>query len=202
MRAVIIGSGDIKNYEYIKSKLRKTDFIICADGGYNHAVNMGITPDVLIGDFDSAKGYEVVKDRIEYPARKDFTDGELAVSYALEKGFCDIVLLAMSGDRLDHTAADIFLLDKCARGVLIDDNNEVYMLKDSLSVKGKKGQTISVIPLTERVEGVTTSGLEYPLNNETIFFASSRSVSNVMTDEECSFSITSGKALVIKVEKV
>lgn len=82
MRAVIIGNGDIKDYQYIKSKINDDDFIICADGGYNHAEKMGIVSDVLIGDFDSAKNFEKVKDRIEYPKRKDFTDGELAVSYA------------------------------------------------------------------------------------------------------------------------
>ena len=83
MRAVIIGNGDIKDYQYIKSKINDNDFIICADGGYNHAEKMGIVPDVLIGDFDSAKNFEKVKDRIEYPKRKDFTDGELAVAYAV-----------------------------------------------------------------------------------------------------------------------
>lgn len=51
MRAVIIGNGDIKDYQYIKSKINDNDFIICADGGYNHAEKMGIVPDVLIGDF-------------------------------------------------------------------------------------------------------------------------------------------------------
>ena len=55
MRAVIIGNGDIKDYQYIKSKINDNDFIICADGGYNHAEKMGIVPDVLIGDFDSAE---------------------------------------------------------------------------------------------------------------------------------------------------
>ena len=71
MRAVIIGNGDIKDYQYIKSKINDDDFIICADGGYNHAEKMGIVPDVLVGDFDSAKNFEKVKDRIEYPKRKD-----------------------------------------------------------------------------------------------------------------------------------
>ena len=61
MRAVIIGNGDIKDYQYIKSKINDNDFIICADGGYNHAEKMGIVPDVLIGDFDSAKNFEKVK---------------------------------------------------------------------------------------------------------------------------------------------
>ena len=202
MRAVVIGNGDIKNYDYIKSKIHLGDFIICADGGYNHAKKMGITPNVLIGDFDSAKDIENVSDRIQYPTRKDFTDGELAVNYATEHGYNDIVLIAMTGDRADHTIADILLLTKCTNGVLIDDNNEIYLLKDSIEIHGRKGQTLSIIPVNGDAEGVTTNGLEYPLNNETLYFGDTRGISNVMLENKCTISIKHGMALIIKVENV
>lgn len=201
-RAVIIGNGNVQDYNYLKNKICDTDFIICADGGYNHAVKMGIEPDVLIGDFDSAINYETVADRIEYPKRKDFTDGELAVMYAKERGFDNIVLTAMTGDRLDHTIADILLLAKCKNGMLIDDNNEIYLLRDKIEISGRKGQIISVIPISLDTEGVATSGLEYPLCDETLYFASSRGVSNVMIEDKCKISIKKGMALVIKVEKI
>lgn len=201
-RAVIIGNGNVQDYNYLKNKICDTDFIICADGGYNHAVKMGIEPDVLIGDFDSAINYETVADRIEYPKKKDFTDGELAVMYAKERGFDNIVLTAMTGDRLDHTIADILLLAKCKNGMLIDDNNEIYLLRDEIEISGRKGQIISVIPISLDTEGVATSGLEYPLCDETLYFASSRGVSNVMIEDKCKISIKKGMALVIKVEKI
>lgn len=202
MRAVIIGNGDIKDYGYIKSKINDGDFIICADGGYNHAVKMGITPNVLIGDFDSAEGFEAVEDRIQYPTRKDFTDGELAVNYAVEHGYEDIVLIAMTGDRADHTIADILLLNKCPNGVLIDDNNEIYLLRDSIEIHGKKGQTLSIIPINGNAEGVTTNGLEYPLKDETLYFGDTRGISNVILDNKCTISIKRGMALIIKVENI
>ena len=164
MRAVIIGNGDIKDYQYIKSKINDNDFIICADGGYNHAEKMGIVPDVLIGDFDSAKNFEKVKDRIEYPKRKDFTDGELAVAYAVDNGY--------------------------------------DLLKDKLSLNGKTGQTLSIIPIKDNAVGITTDGLEYPLNDETLYFGSSRGISNIMLADKCNITIKSGMALVIKVERV
>lgn len=202
MRAVIIGNGYISDYEYIKSKIHDTDFIICADGGYNHAQKMGLTPDILLGDFDSASGFESVADRIEYPVRKDFTDGELAVMYASEHGYEDVLLIAMTGDRLDHTIADILLLNKCKNGVIIDNNNEIYLLRDRLEINGRKGQTLSIIPINGDAQGVTANGLEYPLCGETLYFASSRGVSNVMLGSKCEINITNGMALVIKVEKV
>lgn len=202
MRAVIIGNGDIKNYDYIKSKISDDDFIICADGGYNHARKMGVKPNVLLGDFDSATEYEEFSDRIEYPTDKDFTDGELAVMYALDNGYEDIMMLAMTGDRLDHSIADILLLQKCKKGVLIDDNNEIYLLKDSLKLKGRAGQTLSIIPINGNACGLVTSGLEYPLNDEILHFGEARGISNVMLADECEIKIKSGMALVIKVEKV
>ena len=202
MRAVIIGNGDIIDYNYIKSKIQPGDFIICADGGYNHVKKMDIQPDVLIGDFDSAEGFENVEDRIQYPTRKDFTDGELAVKYAVENGYSDIVLIAMTGDRADHTIADILLLGKCPNGVLIDDNNEIYLLKDSIEIRGEKGQTLSIIPINGNAEGITTQGLEYPLKDDTLYFADTRGISNIMTENKCTISLKKGMALVIKVEQI
>ena len=122
--------------------------------------------------------------------------------YAVEHGYQDIALIAMTGDRLDHTMADILLLDKCKNGVVIDDNNEIYLLKDKLSINGRKGQTLSIIPINGDAQGITTIGLEYPLCDETLHFASSRGISNVMLDSKCEITIKKGMALVIKVEKV
>ena len=201
-RCVIISSSPKIEISFLRDEVLSDDFIICADGGYNHAEKMGIVPDVLVGDFDSAKNFEKVKDRIEYPKRKDFTDGELAVSYAVDNGYEDIVLIAMTGDRFDHSIADILLLEKCKNGVLIDDNNEIYLLKDKLSLNGKTGQTLSIIPIKDNAVGITTDGLEYPLNDETLYFGSSRGISNIMLADKCNITIKSGMALVIKVERV
>ncbi len=202
MRAVIIGNGQINDYEYIKSKIRSADFIICADGGYNHALKMGITPDILIGDLDSAENIGAGIEKLRYPERKDFTDGELAIDYALKKGYGDILLLSMTGDRADHTITDILLMTKCANACMIDDNNEIYILRDKLKIEGKKGDTVSIVPIGGDVSGVTTEGLEYPLDRETLYFGASRGVSNVMNEDGCAITAENGIALVIKVRNV
>ena len=108
----------------------------------------------------------------------------------------------MKGDSFDHSIADILLLEKCKNGVLIDDNNEIYLLKDKLSLNGGKGQTLSIIPIKDNAVGITTDGLEYPLNDETLYFGSSRGISNIMLADKCNITIKSGMALVIKVERV
>jgi thiamine pyrophosphokinase len=202
MRAVIIGSGSINDYEYIKSKIRPNDFIICADGGYDYAVKLGVIPNILIGDFDSIEKLPSKTEIIKYPKRKDFTDGELAVRYAVEHGFDDVLLLAMTGDRADHSITDILLLTQCKNGCVIDDNNEIYLLRDTVSITGKIGDTISIVPIGGDVEGITTKNLEYPLNNETLYFGESRGVSNVMCADNCEITAEKGIGLIIKVRKV
>ena len=202
MRAVIIGGGYIGDHAYIKSKIKPDDYIICADAGYDHAVKMGIEPNILIGDFDSIADLPEDKEKIKYPTRKDFTDGEIAVKYALEHGFDDILLLAMTGDRADHTITDILLMTQCENARMIDDNNEIYILKKSLKISGKKGDTLSIVPIGGDVEGIETQGLEYPLNRETLYFGESRGVSNVMTENECTITAEKGIGLVIKVRKI
>lgn len=196
MRAVIIGNGDIVNYKYISSRLKPDDYIICADGGLRHAAGLGIKPDIAIGDFDSAPRPDDVE-VIEFPSRKDQTDGEIAFAYALEQGFDDIIMLAMSGTRLDHTLTNIMLLSGSEKACLIDDSNEVRIVRTCLVLRGYKGKTLSIIPLFGDLEGITTKGLEYPLNDETLYFGTGRGNSNVVTDDECSINVTRGMGAVI-----
>ena len=115
-------------------------FIICADGGYRHMKTLGLRADILIGDMDSV-GEETEPDNVlRYPVRKDFTDGEIAVNYALEKGFSEIVMVGFVGTRMDHTLTNIFLLKKIKEqgksGCVIDAHNEIYCSAD-ITLGGK-----------------------------------------------------------------
>lgn len=196
MRAVVIGNGDINDYEYISSLIRNDDAIICADGGLRHAEAMGLITNVAIGDFDSYKRDTKVK-KFVYPERKDYTDGELAVQYAIDNGYDEIMLLGMTGKRLDHTLTDILLLSKYENSYLIDDYNEVHIVSSKLVLRDKKGKTLSIIPVLSDLEGITTHGLEYPLHDETLFFGESRGNSNVVTDDICIIEVRSGMGIVI-----
>ncbi len=197
MRAVIFGNGDIADYSRVLKYMSASDFIICADGGIRHAKALDIVPDILIGDFDSSKPEENAVKRIEYPSRKDFTDGELCVKYAVEHGYEEIVLMGMRGTRTDHTLTNMLLLSQCSCGMMIDDNNEIYYLKDRLSIKNKKGKTLSIIPVKGDMCGITTAGLDYPLDNETLYFGESRGNSNVVIADVCEIKVSSGEGFVI-----
>ena len=196
MRAVIIGNGDILNYEYIKSRLKPDDYYICADGGVKHTKGLGITPSVVIGDFDSSKQNESFNNRV-FPVAKNFTDGELAVDYAIENGFSQILLVAMTGKRLDHTLTNIFQLVKRKGISLIDDMNEVFFIDNYLQINNKAGKTLSIIPLSNDLCGVTITGVLYPLENDILRFGYGRGNSNKITNELCTISVKSGKGVAI-----
>lgn len=196
MRAVIIGNGEIKDYDYIRSKLRDDDYIICADGGLKHLDMLKIKADIALGDFDSSEINDEIKS-VAYPVDKDLTDGEIALNFALEKDFSQILMIAMTGTRLDHTLTNIMMLARDSKICLIDDKNEIYAVRDSLSLFRKKGKTLSIIPVFKNLTGVYSKGLKYTLNNDMLMFGTSRGNSNVIIDDKCSITVGDGIGIVI-----
>lgn len=199
MRGVIIAGGKIRDYEYISSFISEEDFIICADGGYNHAKNMNIKPDILIGDMDSVTDFMNDVEAIKYPTDKDFTDGELCVKYAKEKGIDELLLIGMTSERLDHTINNILMMASFPKAKIIDESNEIYILKDNLTIIGKKGKTLSIIPVRGDLEGISTKGLLYSLCKESLCFGSCRGNSNIITDDKCEITAEKGMGIVIVV---
>ena len=199
MNAVIIAGGTITDYKETKKYIPENAYIICADSGYDHAIKMGLKPDILIGDMDSIKSQRDVKE-VVYPVRKDYTDSELVLEYAVDNGYNNLLLLGFIGTRMDHTLTNISLLFKYKdiNAVMVDGNNEIYVARTDNIIKGKKGDLISIIPLGGELTGVTTENLEYPLTEESLFFGEGRGVSNVMTDTECRITVKSGNGLIIK----
>ena len=196
MRGIIICGGKVG--EYIKDYIKPDDFVICADSGYDRAKAFGITPDIVIGDMDSTCEKEIPFEKITYPVRKDFTDSELAVNYAKEKGFDSVLMFGMIGTRMDHSLANISLLSQLDDAVIIDANNEIYFADGKFTLSGKIGDTISIIPYKEDILVAKSKGLDYPLLNTTIKCGTTLGVSNVMTENECEIEIEKGSAFIIR----
>ena len=208
MYAVVVSSGSIIDYSYYDKLFHEAGFIVCADGGAAHLKKMGIVPDVLVGDFDSIdaghlqyyreKEVEIFK----YPEEKNMTDTELAVNVAIDRGYRDIVIIGGTGGRLDHTLSNILLLkkmlDRGVTGKVVNEHNEIFLTAGSAEVMAKEEYNLTLLPVTERVEGITTKGLYYPLMGETIEMGSSRGVSNKFVAGKAQISITSGILAVIK----
>lgn len=178
---------------------------IAADGGIRHAEALGLTPEIWVGDFDSsddalAARYADVP-RLEYPAEKALTDGELALQMALDAGASQLVMAgALGGERADHAWAHIVQAMALAlegrRIVLTSGDEEGYpLLPGRLVLDLPKASLFSVLGL-DRLEGLTILNARYPLEGYELPFGSSRTISNV-AEGEVTFDLRAGRALVL-----
>lgn len=183
------------------------DLVIASDGGYTHLERIGVTPDIVLGDFDSLRSPPSDIEVRTYPKEKDDTDMMLAVKYGLEKGFRQFHLYGGLGAQLDHTLANlqavVFLARNGARGTLFDETTCVTAIcSDTLRFDASMRGTISVFAHDERVEGVTLHGLQYPLRDATLTNGFPLGVSNAFTGVESSITVRKGTLLVIWHQKI
>ena len=207
MRCVIISGSPDTNVEEIKSVCTSDDFIVCADSGYSFAKKAGLTPNLIIGDFDSLKeelpqNTEVVK----LNTHKDDTDTEHCVMECIRRGYKDFLLLGSIGGRTDHTFANIatlaFLSEYNYNGIARNNGEEIRILKEgSYEMNNKKGLIFSVFPYGCESVNVTYKGAEYMLNNKTLTYNVSRGISNVFVDDEAEITINRGRAILLTYYK-
>jgi thiamine pyrophosphokinase len=209
LRILIVANGTIEPEVNLPNRAKQADFLIAVDGGADHCVAAGIIPDIVIGDLDSIslKSFNRIKRAeikiLSYPVEKDFTDLELALKHAVNQGQGEIVILGGLGTRWDMSIANLMLLgadflkDRVIR--MITGNQEAVLLRagQQIAIYGKIGSIVSLIPLGLDAEGVTTQGLRYRLDNETLVFAATRGVSNQLRSKEAMVSLRSGLLLCI-----
>lgn len=205
--AIIIGHGPLRETARIREKLKKADLVICADGGLRVARRLGVAPQVMIGDFDSAAPAMLRwarargADLIRHPANKDKSDTELALDAAVQQGATDVEFIGVLGGRIDHTLANVELLVRAAsanvRARIIDGTQEVFLAGSVFTVPGRAGDLVSLIPLTPSVIGVTLTGFRFPLRNTKIRQGSTLTLSNVITRPPAVVRFRRGRFLVV-----
>jgi thiamine pyrophosphokinase len=185
--------------------------VVAADGGAATCTRLGLRPDLLVGDLDSidpatvaeleAAGVPIERASVD----KDETDMELAILAALRRGATRITVLgAIGGARLDHELANISLLAlPAARAtpmILLDEQARVRLVvgPERAQLRGPIGGIVSLLPLGDGVEGVTTSGLRYPLRGEPLPFGPARGISNVRVAAEATVALRAGRLLIIE----
>lgn len=208
MRAIVFCGGNIIDYSLVKGFIESDDCLICADSGAGHLRWLDFSPHWLVGDFDSVLGDDLsfFKSKgvlIEnYDVDKDYTDGELAVRKAIDLGAKEIVIFGATGGRIDHTLGNVFLLEKIYKkdvlAKIISNNQEIMITKDSMELSGFKGDGISLFPLDQKVLGISTKGLKFPLNDETLYRGDTRGVSNEFLGDFAQINVKNGTLLVIK----
>ncbi len=188
-------------FDSLVEPLGADDYIIAADGGLTHTEGLGITPDEILGDFDSL-GYTPQGANV-FPVEKDDTDAMLAVRRGLSLGYKEFILYgSLDGPRLDHTVANFqtlrFLCDHGAVGYLIGKDTLVTVLKNGKITfpAGNEG-LISVFCMGADAHGVTETGLHYPLENGTLTSGFPLGASNHFTGEEASITVKDGSLLIL-----
>ena len=206
-RIIFFTNGGLPDPQAILPHLSPDDFLIAVDGGLRYLVALGLTPNLIIGDLDSADPDDVERFESQgvevhrYPIEKDETDLELALQTAIDLNPASIQVIAALGGRLDQTLGNIFLLTRPEFSNtdlrLVDGAQEVFLIRDHVTLTGKQGQQVSLIPLLGPVTRVKTVGLAFPLNHETLYPDHTRGISNRMLNSAASVSIASGLLLCI-----
>ena len=207
-KRVIIFSGGSLYPEFLQ-EIQKDDFIIGADKGALFLIENNIHPHISVGDFDSitagekeivsaSSGQTLACDSID----KNLTDSELAFEIALEQRPTHILLVGGTGTRLDHTLANIQMLNRALQHhtsfAILDKNNYITMTGSTIEVRDMGYTYVSLLPMTAEVTGITIEGFQYPLVNATLKLGQSLGVSNRLSEEIGSVSIESGLLLVIQ----
>ena len=207
MRAVIFVNGTLADPQQARDLLRADDVIIAVDGGTRHAWDVGVDPQLVIGDLDSLTDEEQERLRSSgaelssFSPHKDRTDLELALLRAASEGAEEILMLAALGGRLDQTIANLLLLtlpelaDCDVR--IVQGAQSAFLIRDEAFIEGRPGDTVSLIPLGGDANGVTAQGLEWPLDDETLRFGPARGISNVLTRELASVRVRQGLLLCV-----
>lgn len=195
----IIGAGDFDGTGLLP---KDGDFVIAADGGYRYLSAYSVNADIVVGDFDSLGKPPEHPNVVLLNREKDETDLYEAAKIGIEKGYKDFYFYGATGGRLDHTIANIQLINELAnlglRGVLVGHGEELTVIKNSFLdfAAGRKGR-ISVFSLCETSYGVTLQGLKYPLTDYTMTSRFPIGVSNEFTGAKAKVEVKNGELLII-----
>ena len=210
----VVSNGAIRDTGFLADQIIRSDdpVIICTDGAAERMREIGRVPHMIVGDMDSIreetlsyfeeKGSRIVK----YPERKDETDTQIALECAFEMAPERIRIFGALGGRIDHALANIALLVMCEeRGIdakILDEECEIFVINDSCVIEGRKGDTVSLLPLSSDVRGITLNGFEYPLTSATMEVGVPYGISNRLIGTRGTISVESGHLLVIRQVKI
>jgi len=210
LRAIIVANGELIKPETYLVELKHSDITIAADGGTQHCRTLGLEPSVVIGDLDSTtiEDQQAIKDNekiqlIVYPRDKDQTDLELALQYAKKIGVTDVFLIGLLGGRIDQTIVNILLLTREEWSdidmIILNGHETAHLMREnrSITLNGKIGDIVSLIPLSPNVYVTKTHGLRWQLTDAEMFFGTTLGISNEMISEYCHIHIGVGNLMVV-----
>jgi thiamine pyrophosphokinase len=211
VRAIVVAGGDAAAED--AAHLTGADLVVAADSGAEWLDDLGIRPDVLVGDMDSIDPGLLERLRNDgvtierHPADKDASDAELAVERAITDGADEVVIVgALGGGRLDHELANLLLAaDDRWRGhrlLIVRDGTTAQAVHggETLQLSGAEGDLVTLLAVGGDAWGVRTEGLRFPLAGEALGLGRSRGLSNQVDQAPASVSLERGTLLVVETE--
>ena len=201
---MIVGGADIGNYDLVRRELCSEDFVIFCDSGLKHMDGLQVSPDLIVGDFDSHEDPHLDVETIVLPCEKDDTDTMYAVKTAVKRGFEDFLLIGVVGARLDHTLGNVYILlyleSLGKKGRIIDDYSEMEIVSaDPVFVDGSFPY-FSLLNISGSAKGINITGAKYPLEDAEITSEYQYGISNeVLPQSKASVSVKNGRLLLVKV---
>jgi thiamine pyrophosphokinase len=204
---LIVAGGEPPGKELLHGLALKAQMIIAADKGAQYCLQSGITPGLVVGDMDSLdqesaerlSALGVAMKRVN--ADKDQTDTEIALDEAIGRGAKRVEILGAIGGRVDHTLANIHLLRKAMHhGVaarITSETQQIFLVDSSQAITGSKGFTVSFLPLTQQVDGISLTGFQYELEEASMEIGKPYGISNVVTGDQAWVKV--GKGILLAV---
>jgi thiamine pyrophosphokinase len=204
-RLVIVGGAPIGDYQRIRSKIKEDDFFIYCDCGLKHQAQLQRKPDLIIGDFDSYKKPDTDIETIVLPVEKDDTDTFYAVKEGIKRGFKDILLLGVTGGRLDHTlgnlSALLYMYRNNVNGYIADDYSFMQAIGDKKVYLSGDIQYFSLLNIYGDVDGLSIKNAKYQLNNKSVTGGTSLCVSNELIEgKTAEIVVKNGNMLLVQIE--
>lgn len=188
----------------MKAYCRPDSFVVACDAGYRNAERLGLHPDLIVGDFDSAPQPKTDGDTIVLPHVKDDTDTHYAAKWLLQNGYTQVTMLgALGGARLEHTISNLstglFLAEHGVEVVLANAASEIHYLVPGKTLTLARGdwQYLSVFPWDGKLTGVDIAGTFYPLQGAELTPDFPIGVSNEFTESTAVLRCTGGHGLVV-----
>ena len=180
------------------------DTLLCADGGADSALRLGLTPAFIIGDLDSIskeaiKKFKKTSEIIQYKRQND-TDVEKCLKFAIKNKFDEALLIGVTGNRLDHTICNLGIVLKFFSEIelsLLAENSYLKPYTGEVRLKTRKGEIISLYGFDKKTK-IISEGLKYPLKNISLPFGEKESTSNVSTSNSIQLKIRNGIIFIIR----
>ena len=209
IKTLIVSGGNVEN-NILDNLKDEFDYIIASDRGLEILDKYNITPNYIIGDFDSTdknilNKYVNKKDIVieKLNPEKDYTDTHMALKKAIELKSTSIIIIGGIGTRIDHTITNIHILkDALGKNIeckIIDSRNEIQLINKKTTLKlDDNYKYISLIPITTGVEGLSLKGFKYQLQNATLEIGHSVGVSNEQVEDYAEIDFKKGILILIK----